>query len=156
MQNKIAPRLIPAFEYGQTEDFLCAGSIEHSEKEDDCDYNHFSVNRFVDQDMFMRCLGGGIGYTIHYCMDESIAREKMDVSDEMDDPTETEEEVDWGIEQLPLTEEDGKEEAILEEDIEEDSADDVEEDGTDAVEELDMEDGVSEASEEGFDAYDDP
>ncbi|KIJ34411.1 hypothetical protein M422DRAFT_263554 [Sphaerobolus stellatus SS14] len=30
------------------------------------DYLHHYVNRFVDRDMFMRYLGGGIGHTIHF------------------------------------------------------------------------------------------
>ncbi|KIJ35831.1 hypothetical protein M422DRAFT_261783 [Sphaerobolus stellatus SS14] len=134
------------------EDFLYAGSIRHSEKEDDSDYNYFYANRFIDQVMFMRYLGGCVGHTVHYCIDETIASEEMDVLEEMDDPMSIEEEeVDWGIKQLPLIEDDGEGE-----DIEEDSADDVEENGTNAVEGLDMEGGISEASEEGFDTYNDP
>ncbi|KIJ43684.1 hypothetical protein M422DRAFT_252926 [Sphaerobolus stellatus SS14] len=59
-----ACHLIPAFHYGQS-DLLCPRSVGRN-NQDDLDYVHYYVNRFVDRDMFMRYLGGGIGHSIHY------------------------------------------------------------------------------------------
>ncbi|KIJ31574.1 hypothetical protein M422DRAFT_103442, partial [Sphaerobolus stellatus SS14] len=57
-----ACHLIPAFAYGETEDFLPAKSVGRSETDGNNDYNHFYYTVFVDRDMFMRFLGGGIGH----------------------------------------------------------------------------------------------
>ncbi|KIJ31600.1 hypothetical protein M422DRAFT_185748 [Sphaerobolus stellatus SS14] len=65
---KRACHLIPAFEHGQTEALLPGHSVGRAPTDATLDFNHHYVNRFVDRDMYMRFLGGGVGHTIHYAM----------------------------------------------------------------------------------------
>jgi len=92
-----AAYLIPTFAYGQTLKFLGPSIIhDHSEEEQDEDWNSFHMNRwafqtpsfhltyhfgacrFVDCDMFMRYLSGGIGHatqtssSIHWQISECV------------------------------------------------------------------------------------
>ncbi|KIJ40567.1 hypothetical protein M422DRAFT_256540 [Sphaerobolus stellatus SS14] len=60
--------LIPAFEHGETDTLLPGHSIGRSPTDPTLDFNHYYINRFVDRDMYMRYLGGGVGHTIHYAM----------------------------------------------------------------------------------------
>ncbi|THG93150.1 hypothetical protein EW026_g8010 [Hermanssonia centrifuga] len=53
--------LIPAFEYGKTLELL-GPSIVRPSSDDDEDWVYYYVNMFVDRDMFMRYLGGGVGH----------------------------------------------------------------------------------------------
>ncbi|KIJ53889.1 hypothetical protein M422DRAFT_242156 [Sphaerobolus stellatus SS14] len=72
-----ACHLIPAFHYAES-DLLKPGSVGRNLKDRDTDYLHYYVNRFVDRDMYMRYLGGGIGHTIHF---DPTAGEPENVSD---------------------------------------------------------------------------
>ncbi|PPQ73255.1 hypothetical protein CVT24_009970 [Panaeolus cyanescens] len=61
-----AVHLIPAYSHGTTDAYLgssIARNEEHQRNiEDDEDYRYHYVNMFVDRDMFMRFMGGGIGH----------------------------------------------------------------------------------------------
>ncbi|THH05402.1 hypothetical protein EW146_g9914 [Bondarzewia mesenterica] len=55
--------LIPASAHGRTSDLLqSSNSLGRPHGETD-DYRYYYVNHFVDRDMFMRYLGGGVGHT---------------------------------------------------------------------------------------------
>ncbi|PSR76359.1 hypothetical protein PHLCEN_2v8499 [Hermanssonia centrifuga] len=56
-----AVHLIPAFHHGKT-DTLLPDSIVRQPSEGNEDWAYYYVNIFVDRDMFMRFLGGGIGH----------------------------------------------------------------------------------------------
>ncbi|KAI0071286.1 hypothetical protein K474DRAFT_1607182, partial [Panus rudis PR-1116 ss-1] len=56
-----AAHLIPDFSSGCTTQLLPRSCIRN-EDEDDEDWNLYYVNIFVDRDMFMRYLGGGVGH----------------------------------------------------------------------------------------------
>ncbi|GJE92524.1 hypothetical protein PsYK624_086780 [Phanerochaete sordida] len=56
-----AAHLIPAFAHGRRDDLL-GPSLARQDDEDDEDYVYYYVNMFVDRDMLMRYLGGGIGH----------------------------------------------------------------------------------------------
>ncbi|QRV90230.1 hypothetical protein RhiJN_18248 [Ceratobasidium sp. AG-Ba] len=57
-----AAHLIPEFAAGTTSQFLQAGSSIAHDNDDQTDWNGYYVNRFVDRDMLMRYIGGGIGH----------------------------------------------------------------------------------------------
>ncbi|GBE85521.1 hypothetical protein SCP_0800380 [Sparassis crispa] len=52
---------IPAFAHGKTSELL-PQSIAHQESEQNEDWKYHYVNIFVDRDMFMHYLGGGVGH----------------------------------------------------------------------------------------------
>ncbi|CDO75898.1 hypothetical protein BN946_scf184523.g7 [Trametes cinnabarina] len=54
--------LIPAFAHGLSDSALPGYSIARLEDEEDQDFSYYNVGIFVDRDMFMRFLGGGIGH----------------------------------------------------------------------------------------------
>ncbi|KAJ7712350.1 hypothetical protein DFH07DRAFT_683203, partial [Mycena maculata] len=57
--------IIPAFSAGTTTEFLSEDSIGRLVREgldDDEDWRYYYVNLFVDRDMFMRYVGGGVGH----------------------------------------------------------------------------------------------
>ncbi|KAJ6488839.1 hypothetical protein C8R45DRAFT_1143036, partial [Mycena sanguinolenta] len=57
--------LIPAFAWGKTTDLLAAASVgrlPRSGLSNDEDWRYYYVNFFVDRDMYMRYLGGGVGH----------------------------------------------------------------------------------------------
>ncbi|KAI0071897.1 hypothetical protein K474DRAFT_1577559, partial [Panus rudis PR-1116 ss-1] len=56
-----AAHLIPDFSSGRTTQLLLRSCIRN-EDEDDEDWNLYYVNIFVDRDMFMWYLGGGVGH----------------------------------------------------------------------------------------------
>ncbi|KIJ51118.1 hypothetical protein M422DRAFT_245106, partial [Sphaerobolus stellatus SS14] len=66
-----ACHLIPGFHYGQA-DLLNPTtegeikSVGRNDRDSNLDYLHYYVNRYVDWDMYMRYIGGGIGHTIHF------------------------------------------------------------------------------------------
>ncbi|TCD66065.1 hypothetical protein EIP91_001873 [Steccherinum ochraceum] len=53
--------LMPAYAHGHTSDLL-GPSIVRQPKENDEDWAYYYVGLFVDRDMFMRFLGGGVGH----------------------------------------------------------------------------------------------
>ncbi|KAJ3526650.1 hypothetical protein NM688_g8235 [Phlebia brevispora] len=55
--------LIPAFKHGSTDEYL-PPSMVRPESDDDEDWVYYYVNIFVDRDMIMRFLGGGIGHRL--------------------------------------------------------------------------------------------
>ncbi|KAI0077095.1 hypothetical protein K474DRAFT_1662200 [Panus rudis PR-1116 ss-1] len=57
--------LIPAFTEQYTSDLLGPSNIARGEGSEHQDWDRYYVNRFVDQDMFMRYLGGGVGHSLH-------------------------------------------------------------------------------------------
>ncbi|CUA67885.1 Maltodextrin phosphorylase [Thermococcus litoralis DSM 5473] [Rhizoctonia solani] len=63
-----AVHLIPDFQSGRSDNLLTfPNSIAH-DNDEHWDWSHYYVNRFVDRDILMRYLGGGVGhyrYTIH-------------------------------------------------------------------------------------------
>ncbi|KAI0337344.1 hypothetical protein BDW22DRAFT_1468571 [Trametopsis cervina] len=63
-----AVHLIPAFHYGRTDDWLRGPSIARQYTLDDADaesdWRYHYVNMFVDRDMFLRFVGGGIGHKL--------------------------------------------------------------------------------------------
>ncbi|KAI0083356.1 hypothetical protein BDY19DRAFT_856713, partial [Irpex rosettiformis] len=56
-----AVHLIPAFAHDQTTELL-GPSIARHLREEDMDWQYYYVNIFVDRDMLMCYLGGGIGH----------------------------------------------------------------------------------------------
>ncbi|KAJ3552779.1 hypothetical protein NM688_g3974 [Phlebia brevispora] len=55
--------LIPAFHYGRTQDLLGPSILRRELDKEDCeDWKYYYVDMFVDRDMVMRYLGGGIGH----------------------------------------------------------------------------------------------
>ncbi|KAJ3524830.1 hypothetical protein NM688_g8495 [Phlebia brevispora] len=58
-----AAHLIPAFHHGTTDEYL-PPSIVRPASDNDEDWVYYYVNIFVDRDMLMRYLGGGIGHRI--------------------------------------------------------------------------------------------
>ncbi|OSC98561.1 hypothetical protein PYCCODRAFT_1454293 [Trametes coccinea BRFM310] len=54
--------LIPAFAHGLSDSALPGYSIARLEDEEDQDFCYYYIGIFVDRDMFMRFLGGGIGH----------------------------------------------------------------------------------------------
>ncbi|GLB33254.1 hypothetical protein LshimejAT787_0101380 [Lyophyllum shimeji] len=56
-----AVHMIPAFAFGHTSDLL-APSIARQLVENDEDWVYYYVGMFVDRDMFMRFVGGGVGH----------------------------------------------------------------------------------------------
>ncbi|CAE6528447.1 unnamed protein product [Rhizoctonia solani] len=58
--------MIPDFRSGPTNDFLLTShSVAHDHREHGTDWKYYYVNRFVDRDILMRYLGGGIGHYRH-------------------------------------------------------------------------------------------
>ncbi|QRV80198.1 hypothetical protein RhiJN_08213 [Ceratobasidium sp. AG-Ba] len=57
-----AAHLIPEFAAGTTTGFLQAATSISHDNSDQTDWNGFYVNRFVDRDMLMRYIGGGVGH----------------------------------------------------------------------------------------------
>ncbi|KIJ23742.1 hypothetical protein M422DRAFT_195539 [Sphaerobolus stellatus SS14] len=80
-----ACHLIPAFNYGEL-DLLQPGSVGRNTKDGDLDYVHYYVNQYVDRDMYMRYLGGGIGHTIHYDPELEVPDIEDDPEPEEDEP----------------------------------------------------------------------
>ncbi|KIJ29828.1 hypothetical protein M422DRAFT_187908 [Sphaerobolus stellatus SS14] len=70
-----AVHLIPAFNEGRTTELLGNSIARHYDNSED-DWQFLYVNMFVDRDMLMRYMGGGIGHSIRYHTDNS-----MDLSD---------------------------------------------------------------------------
>ncbi|KZT04052.1 uncharacterized protein LAESUDRAFT_637273, partial [Laetiporus sulphureus 93-53] len=54
--------LIPAFAHRRTPDLLPPSICARQPDDNDLDYQFYYVNMFVDRDMFMRYLGGGVGH----------------------------------------------------------------------------------------------
>ncbi|KAJ6474795.1 hypothetical protein C8R45DRAFT_1159936, partial [Mycena sanguinolenta] len=57
--------LIPAFAHGKTKDLLAAASVGRLPTNgltNEEDWRYYYVNFFVDRDMYMRYLGGGVGH----------------------------------------------------------------------------------------------
>ncbi|KZS99464.1 uncharacterized protein LAESUDRAFT_667956, partial [Laetiporus sulphureus 93-53] len=57
-----AAHLISAFAHGRTPDLLPPSTCARQPDDNDLDYQFYYVNMFVDRDMFMRYLGGGVGH----------------------------------------------------------------------------------------------
>ncbi|KAI0363792.1 hypothetical protein BV20DRAFT_905119, partial [Pilatotrama ljubarskyi] len=57
-----AAHIIPAFAHGKSDVDLPGYSIARLDEDEDEDYHYYYVGIFVDRDMFMRYLGGGIGH----------------------------------------------------------------------------------------------
>jgi len=75
--------LIPGFAHGQTDEYLGMSVIRPLEN--DLDWVVYYVNMFVDRDMFMRYLGGGVGHqgAAHFMsVDPSTNRSQLDDDDE--------------------------------------------------------------------------
>ncbi|KAI0641472.1 hypothetical protein C8Q79DRAFT_1014402 [Trametes meyenii] len=53
---------MPAFAYGTTLDRLGPSRLARRPSDEDEDYEYYYVGIFVDRDMFMRYLGGGVGH----------------------------------------------------------------------------------------------
>ncbi|EIW63728.1 uncharacterized protein TRAVEDRAFT_110907, partial [Trametes versicolor FP-101664 SS1] len=53
--------IMPSFDSGTTDDYLPSDSVARQNSEDE-DYVYYFVSMFVDRDMFMRHLGGGVGH----------------------------------------------------------------------------------------------
>ncbi|CCO34564.1 hypothetical protein BN14_08666 [Rhizoctonia solani AG-1 IB] len=71
--------LIPDFRSGPSSTLLnFAKSIAH-DNEEHWDWKHYYVNRFVDRDMLMRYLGGGIGHYRYAIGGSDITLEREDV-----------------------------------------------------------------------------
>ncbi|KAJ7777634.1 hypothetical protein DFH07DRAFT_976756 [Mycena maculata] len=80
--------IIPAFAYGTTEDVLDSSSIGRLPRDgltEDEDWRYYHVNFFVDCDMYMRYVGGGVG---HY---------QVEIPEEEQPPVASEEDEDEGI-----------------------------------------------------------
>ncbi|KAI0364332.1 hypothetical protein BV20DRAFT_930764, partial [Pilatotrama ljubarskyi] len=54
--------LMPAFAYGTTSELLGHSPLARKHCNDDEDYKYYYVGIFVDRDMYMRYLGGGVGH----------------------------------------------------------------------------------------------
>ncbi|KAJ7244602.1 hypothetical protein B0H12DRAFT_1236060 [Mycena haematopus] len=69
--------LIPAFAHGRTTDLLSSGSIGRvpwAGLTDDEDWKYYYVNFFVDRDMYMHYIGGGVGhYQVPIPPEEALA-----------------------------------------------------------------------------------
>ncbi|KDN35424.1 hypothetical protein RSAG8_11601, partial [Rhizoctonia solani AG-8 WAC10335] len=75
-----AAHLIPDFESGTT---IPPGPTSFSDNEES-DWNYHYVSRFVDRDMFMRYLGGGIGHFNQCPPSERVEFSTYDIDDEGD------------------------------------------------------------------------
>ncbi|KAL1937168.1 hypothetical protein VTO73DRAFT_14510 [Trametes versicolor] len=53
--------IMPSFDSGTTDDYLPSDSVARQHSQDE-DYVYYFVSMFVDRDMFMRHLGGGVGH----------------------------------------------------------------------------------------------
>ncbi|KAG8732310.1 hypothetical protein FRC11_014512 [Ceratobasidium sp. 423] len=73
-----AAHLIPDFESGTT---IPPGCTSFSDNEES-DWNYHYVSRFVDRDMFMRYLGGGIGHFNQSPRSESVEYSTYSIDDE--------------------------------------------------------------------------
>ncbi|RPD53254.1 hypothetical protein L226DRAFT_548591 [Lentinus tigrinus ALCF2SS1-7] len=86
-----ASHIIPLFSYHHTPGLLPPSIARHGqntyEKPEfhDCDYQYYMVNMFVDRDMFMRYLGGGVGH-VHTGADIQVAFDDGDFTWEDVDP----------------------------------------------------------------------
>ncbi|KAF7349533.1 hypothetical protein MSAN_01743700 [Mycena sanguinolenta] len=82
--------LIPAFASGRTKELLSPDSIGRLPRdglEDDEDWRYYYVNFFVDRDMYMRYIGGGVGhYQVPIPPEEDLAL-RSDSDDEDPEPT---------------------------------------------------------------------
>ncbi|KAJ7247385.1 hypothetical protein B0H12DRAFT_1211224 [Mycena haematopus] len=82
--------LIPAFASGRTTELLSSQSIGHLPRDglkDDEDWRYYYVNFFVDRDMYMRYIGGGVG---HYQIPIPAEEEPAPPDDEDDVDSESE------------------------------------------------------------------
>ncbi|KAI0349313.1 hypothetical protein OH77DRAFT_1507530 [Trametes cingulata] len=57
-----ASHLMPAFAYGTTTDLLGPSGLGRTSCDNNEDYKYYYVGMFVDRDMYMRYLGGGVGH----------------------------------------------------------------------------------------------
>ncbi|KAI0263908.1 hypothetical protein BC834DRAFT_970987 [Gloeopeniophorella convolvens] len=75
-----ASHLIPAFAYGQTEDFLPSNSVaRHSRRQGDTiDYRFYYVSMWVDCNMFMRYVGGALGHKSTRAVSKRLAERMAD------------------------------------------------------------------------------
>ncbi|KAG6808669.1 hypothetical protein H0H92_003308 [Tricholoma furcatifolium] len=121
-----AAHLIPNFDRGRTDRYL-GPSVARREDEMDRDYE-----RFVDRDMFMRYLGGGIGHVASRHLTRGFEEEAKDIwaSTSTDAPSDSDSDADPGVENDQATEEDPYASTNVREDEEEldsDSESDLEE-----------------------------
>ncbi|CCO34066.1 hypothetical protein BN14_08158 [Rhizoctonia solani AG-1 IB] len=91
-----AAHLIPDFESGTTTPPGCTSFSDNKES----DWNYHYVSRFVDRDMLMRYLGGGIGHFNQFPRSEIIERSTYSIDDEGEemDLSERETEIETNIE----------------------------------------------------------
>ncbi|KAJ7687114.1 hypothetical protein B0H17DRAFT_1203783 [Mycena rosella] len=84
--------IVPAFASGRTEDLLASGSVGRLPRDgltDDEDWRFYYVNFFVDRDIYMRYIGGGVGdYRVKIPADEqpAVVDTGMDEEEEEEDP----------------------------------------------------------------------
>ncbi|KIJ33763.1 hypothetical protein M422DRAFT_182849, partial [Sphaerobolus stellatus SS14] len=76
--------LIPAFAHGKTNELLGKSIARRYQEDQEEDWQFFYVNRFVDRDMLMRYMGGGIGHSIQYCTINSTGFEESDDTGDTD------------------------------------------------------------------------
>ncbi|KIJ54888.1 hypothetical protein M422DRAFT_152963, partial [Sphaerobolus stellatus SS14] len=141
-----AVHLIPVFSEGRTNELLGESIARQYDKEKDSkDWCFFYVNRFVDRDMLMRYMGGGIGHSIHYRVVNSVTLEFDPSTEEpgQDDPDMEKEisEADFEIEEEEEPEDDDEAEDPdddnkEEEEEEEEEGEGEEEEAEEEVEEL--------------------
>ncbi|KIJ50228.1 hypothetical protein M422DRAFT_245470 [Sphaerobolus stellatus SS14] len=131
--------LIPAFAHGKTNELLGKSIARRYQEDQEEDWQFFYVNRFVDRDMLMRYMGGGIGHSIQYSTITSTGFEESD---------DTGEDLDTDSGQLP-----GPDTSRTELGIEEQLAADIielnEEDYEEVVDEVEDEEEVEDEDEDG-------
>ncbi|RDB29364.1 hypothetical protein Hypma_014985 [Hypsizygus marmoreus] len=128
--------LIPAFSFGGTDELLEGESLARAEGEVD-DWRYYYVNIFVDRDMYMRHLGGGVG---HYRVPIPVEDDVPDILPTGDEPV--------------ITVPDPDEESSGDDDEEEEEEEEEEGIDVDADDDLGIEDGeggyVDAEDEEGY------
>ncbi|CUA69692.1 Colossin-A [Rhizoctonia solani] len=83
-----AAHLIPDFNSGMGDSTFASNSTLGVSDDNKNDWNYHYINRFVDQDMMMRYLGGGIGHFNHYTNENpmsDIANEITEINSDEDE-----------------------------------------------------------------------